>query len=882
MDKKAQKNQALINAEARIAALEAELKAARQLAPEHTSNTTALADAESWLRRIIIKLFDKDDAATLKDALGALGAFLDVDECILARVHETDLSVQLFWQKQPDPQRLRNLAQINLTHMPDAHKKMLQGKARIDNDVRGGGYANANAEKLISHLGIGAYITVPVLHHGRLHSFLAVLQRDKPRHWHANDIHVAETFGTVLTLALSRQQAKLDLSTSQERFQNAMAATRDGIWEWNLLSHEVYLSDGFYRMLGFEPHEFPPSLENLTKVIHPDERPWLEKFITIGNSTRKFKHSGSTREVRFQHKDGSTIWCFVRAKFTHVDNQNLPIRIVGVNSDISKFKAVQEELSIAKTLADSANQAKSEFLARMSHEIRTPMNAIIGMGHLLSDTRLNRDQKDYLTNIDQAANALLSLINEILDFSKIEAGTIVLEHTHFDLADTLNKLAKKTAPIAEKKGLEVLFHMAPEVPHFLKGDALRLRQALLNIIDNAIKFTEKGEIQVNISSAENNKDYVALRFEIRDSGIGMSPQQISELFTPFMQVDGSSRRRFGGSGLGLTVSKHLIELMHGTIAVTSDVNKGSVFTLTARFGHSQIGSIPMRDKSQRLRHLNTLVVDDNKAARQILTNLATHLELNVSAVGSAQEAYDLLKQADQTGSNPFDLVLMDYRMPHIDGLTASHVIKNECQLSHIPAIILVSAHHRDEVFKIENSACVENFISKPISQSHLFDAIAEVFGDSVFETDKDRIPAEKIAETLDNCHILLAEDNIVNQKVAVGILKKMNVKVTVANNGQEAIEHLNSNPCNTFDAILMDMEMPEIDGYDATRMIRAGQHCATIPIIAMTAHAMRGDKERCLQAGMDGYITKPAKPDLLYHTLANFIQKQISQQKHTG
>ncbi|MDN3638129.1 response regulator [Simiduia curdlanivorans] len=879
MDKKALKNQTLIEAQARIAELEAELKAARQPTSVQPDGPIALADAESWLRRIIIKLFDKDDSGSLNDALGALGAFLEVDECILARVHETDLSVQLFWQKQPDTQRLSDLAQLNLTHMPEAHQNMLQGKARIDNDVLAGGYANARAEKLISHLGIGAYITVPVLHHGKLHSFLAVLQRDKPRHWHSNDIHVAETFGTVLTLALSRQQAKLDLSTSQERFQNAMAATRDGIWEWNLLTHEIYLSDGFYRMLGYEPQEFPASLENLTRVIHPDERPWLKKFIALGNGTRKFKHTGTTREIRFQHKDGTTIWCFVRAKLTHTDSQNLPLRIVGVNSDISKFKAVQEELSIAKTLADSANQAKSEFLARMSHEIRTPMNAIIGMGHLLSDTRLNRDQKDYLTNIDQAANALLSLINEILDFSKIEAGTIVLEHTHFDLADTLNKLAKKTAPIAEKKGLEVLFHMEPEVPHFLKGDSLRLRQALLNLIDNAIKFTEQGDIQVNISSAENNKDYVALKFEVRDTGIGMNPQQISELFTPFMQVDGSSRRRFGGSGLGLTVSKHLIELMHGKIAVTSEVNKGSVFSFTARFGHSQIGSIPMRDKSQRLRHLNTLVVDDNKAARQILTNLATHLDLNVTAAGSAQEAYDLLKQADSSGINPFDLVLMDYRMPHIDGLTASHVIKNECQLSHIPAIILVSAHHRDEVFQNENSDCVENFISKPISQSHLFDAIAEVFGDSVFETDKDRIPAEKVAETLENCHILLAEDNIVNQKVAVGILKKMKVKVTVANNGQEAIEHLNNNPCNTFDAILMDMEMPEIDGYDATRKIRAGQHCAAIPIIAMTAHAMRGDKERCLQAGMDGYITKPVKPELLYHTLATFIQKQISQQK---
>lgn len=878
MSKKQSKHQTLSQAEARIAALEAELSSVRA-GLQDSGFSSALAETEAWLRQMIIRLFDHDNSQALQEALGELGQFLHVDNCLLARVHEPELTLQLCWQRHPDIHKVELLSKLNLNYMPVAHAAMRLGKVRVDCDIHETGYSSDEAKKIARKLDLGAYITVPIFHHGELHSVLALIQDNKPRQWSERDIHVAESFGAVLTLALSRLDSLQALGTSQQRFENAMAATRDGIWEWDLATQKLYFSDGFYYMLGFEPGEFVANYENLERIVHPDEHTWLRNFAKLARTGAKKVSESTSREIRLRHKSGRTIWCFVRSIFTHFDDAGRPTRVVGVNADISKFKAVQEELSIAKTLADSANQAKSEFLTRMSHEIRTPMNAIIGMGHLLADTRLNRVQRDYLGNIDHAANALLSLINEILDFSKIEAGTIVLENNHFDLSDTLNKLAKKTGPLAEQKGLEVIYELKSDVPLFLKGDSLRLRQTLFSLVDNAIKFTAQGEVHVNISVAENHKDYVALRFEVTDTGIGMTQPQMSELFTPFMQIDGSSRRRFGGTGLGLTVCKHLIELMHGTIDVSSTPQSGSQFSFTARFGHSQIGSLPIRDKSQKIRNLRTLVVDDNKAARQILTNLATHLELQVVAVSSAEEAYATLAAADSDKECAFDLVLMDYKMPDIDGLAASDTIKNKLDLKNVPAIILVSAYHRDEVFHDKRKHCVENFISKPISQSHLFDAIAEIFGDSVFQNETDKLQPDQVAETLKDSHILLAEDNIVNQKVAVGILNKMAVRVTVANNGQEALDHLHKNPTDTFAAILMDMEMPEIDGYDATRLIRAGNHCNTIPIIAMTAHAMRGDKERCLQAGMDGYITKPVKPELLYQTLASFIQKHDSKQK---
>ncbi|UTA47783.1 response regulator [Simiduia sp. 21SJ11W-1] len=873
MEKPPKPQDPLARAEARIAELEARL-AARRAPPNPRLGD--LAEAEAWLRQAVTEIFNHDEPEALEQSLAKLGEFLHLDDCLLARVQGQQLHWQLIWQRHPSAQDTRVFAHFNLQHMPNAYSQMRQGKIGIDHNLSATGYSTLESKTMAEQLDIQAYLMVPVLQHGELHSFLALTQRHHPRHWSDTDIHVAETFGAVLSMALSRQQSLHALSVSQQRFEDAMAATRDGIWEWDLTTHEMYFSDGFYRMLGYQPGELANHRDQVTRLLHPDERPWFEHFEQAVRKTRHNREPLRAREVRFLHRDGHTIWCFVRAKFTHFDEQQQPTRLVGVNADISKFKVVQEELTIAKTLADSASQSKSEFLTRMSHEIRTPLNAIIGMGHLLKDTALSREQSEFLTNIDIAASGLLSLINEILDFSKIETGTIVLEQNHFDLYQCMNKISQQFSAKAEQKGLELFFHIAPETPQFLKGDALRLQQALGNLIDNAIKFSPQGEIYVNVSPLTQCPEFVELQFTVKDSGIGMSREQLGELFTPFMQIDGSSRRRFGGSGLGLTVSKHLIELMHGQLNVKSTPQKGSSLQFNARFGPSQIGAAPLRDRGKQLRALRTLVVDDNKAARQILTNLALHLDLKVSVASSAQEAYNILKEADSITDGYFELVLMDYKMPEEDGLTATHKIKNQCGLTHIPAIILVSSFQRDEVLQ-ERKCEIENFITKPVSQSHLFDAIAEVFGEQAFRTETNPIADEQLKEALDGTHLLLAEDNIVNQKVAIGILKKMNVKVTVANNGQEAIDLLYQHPSHTFACILMDMEMPEVDGYDATRRIRAGHHCHDIPIVALTAHAMRGDRKRCLDAGMNAYLTKPIKPALLYRTLAGVIAPDLQQ-----
>ncbi|MBB3169687.1 hybrid sensor histidine kinase/response regulator [Simiduia aestuariiviva] len=867
MDKPPQAQDPLAKAHTRIAELEAEL-AAHKAPPNPRLGD--LAEAEAWLRQVISELFNHDNPEAPQKALAALGEFLQLDDCLLARIGEDQLHWELIWQRNPNDSEQQVFSKFKLEHMPTAHGQMLQGKIGIDSNLAASGYSTPETQTMSELLDIRAYLMVPVQHHGQLHSFLALTQRGHPRRWSDTDIHVAETFSAVLSLALSRQESLQALSISQQRFLDAMAATRDGIWEWDLQSHQFYMSDGFYRMLGYQPDELKTDLTHVTQLLHPDERHLFSRFTEVAQRADLDSAPLGAREIRFLHRDGHIIWCFVRAKFTHFNIAGRPTRMVGVNADISKFKAVQEELTIAKTLADSASQSKTEFLTRMSHEIRTPMNAIIGMGHLLKDTHLSRQQGEFLANIDHAANALLNLINEILDFSKIESGSIVLEQNHFDLFQCLNKLSQRYSPTAEQKGLEIFFHIDPDVPQFIKGDTFRLQQALGNLIDNAIKFTPSGNIYVDVKPLVDCQEYVELQFSVKDTGIGMNADQLSELFTPFMQIDGSSRRRFGGSGLGLTVSKHLIELMHGSLHVQSRPEQGTEATFNVRFSPSQIGAEPLRTRNRNIRPLRTLVVDDNKAARQILANLALHLELTVSAVGSAREAYQVLKSADSDPDHYIELVLMDYKMPEEDGLSASNNIKHHCGLKHVPAIILVSAFQKGDVLR-EGDENIEHFITKPVSQSHLFDAIAEVFGETAYRTEKISLSDGALANKLKGAHVLLAEDNVVNQKVAVGILKKMNVTVSLANNGQEAIDILYAHPMDTFACILMDMEMPEVDGYDATRRIRAGAHCQSIPIIALTAHAMRGDRKRCLDSGMNAYLTKPIKPALLYQTIAGVI-----------
>jgi PAS domain S-box-containing protein len=658
------------------------------------------------------------------------------------------------------------------------------------------------------------------------------------------------------------------LQESNTRYECVSLATNDVLWDRSVADERVTWNENVYSLFGYEPAEVNVARDWWISKIHPEDR---EQTLASVRAVLESEKSAWSGEYRFSKADGSYAFVFDRG-YVIRDPHGRPVRMIGSIQDLSARKQAELEIQKARQAAEAAAKAKSEFLSNMSHEIRTPLNGILGMLELAGQTKLNPEQTELLGLAGESAGALLSVVNDVLDFSKIEAGKMELEQLEIDVSDTVAEATRTVLVRAHQKKLDLLFHVGADVPRHVIGDSARLKQVLINLLGNAVKFTEHGEIILRVDCEASNASEIELRFSVSDTGPGVPPEKQKAIFQAFSQADNSVTRRFGGTGLGLSISLKIVDLMKGRIWLESEVGKGSTFFFTAKFELSSPSVANSEPAMAQLRGVRALVVDAHSTTRAFLQEILSTKGAEVTAVGTTAEGLEALDRA-AIGANPFHLLLVDNHLPGTDGFGLVDQLKRS--RVPLPGIVMMvtSDDYKDSVDACRSLGIAAHLI-KPFKRSDLLSAIERVLPDSSLGNVATKAYLRADRDPTRPLHILLAEDNRINQMLAVRMLQKLGHRVEVVENGSLALEKATS---ASFDLIFMDGHMPEMDGLVATRAIREwesarGRH---IPIIAMTAMAMQGDKEDCLKAGMDAFIPKPITMQALQETIQQVMDPAV-------